>query len=56
MVSGTLVVNTMLTKVLFDVGATHSINPKIAKRIAYHHDEIDMQLCVTYSRTVPVSV
>ena len=45
---GTFIVNTLPTKVLFDAGATHSfINPKIAKRIASHLDEMGMQLCVT---------
>ena len=40
--------NTLPTKVLFNAGATHSfINLATAKQIAYHLDEMDMQLCVT---------
>jgi len=43
-VSGTFVVNTLPTKVLFDVGATHSfINPATAKQIACVLEEMDIQ-------------
>ena len=47
MVSGTLIVNHVFTRVLFDAGATRSfINPVTAKRLACEHDEIDIHLCV----------
>ena len=47
-VSGTLIVNTLLAKFLFDAGATDSfINPKTTKKKPCHLDEIDTRLCVT---------
>ena len=47
-VSGTFVVSTLSTKVLFDAGATHSfINLETLKRITCDLDEMDLQLCVT---------
>jgi len=47
-VSGTFVMNTLPTKVLFDADSTHSfINPTTAKEIACPLEEIDVQLCVT---------
>ena len=47
-VSGTFIVNTLPTTVLFDASATHSfINPTTAKEIACPLEEIDVQLCVT---------
>ena len=47
-VSGTILVNHLSARVLYDAGATHSfINPPIAKRLAYKLDEMDVQLCVT---------
>jgi len=46
-VSGTLLVNHISTRVLFNVGVTHSfINPTTAKRLACELDEMDVQLCV----------
>jgi len=42
-VLGTLLVNHILTRVLFDAGATHSfINPATAKRLACELDEMDV--------------
>ena len=47
MVSGTLLVNHLFTRVLFDAGATHSfINPVTVKRLVCELDETDVQLCV----------
>jgi len=47
-VIGTLLVNHLFTKVLFNSGATHSfINPITAKRFACKPDDMDAQLCVT---------
>ena len=47
MVSGTLLVNHLFTRVLFDAGVTHSfINPANAMRLACEPDEMDVQLCV----------
>jgi len=47
-VSGTFVMNTLPTKVLFDAGATRSfINPGTTKQIACDLEEMDVQLCVT---------
>jgi len=47
-VSGTFIVNTLPTTVLFDAGATHSfINPTTATRLNYTFEELDAQLCVT---------
>jgi len=47
-VSGTLLVNHLSTRVLFDAGATYSfINRATAKRLAYKRNEMDMQLCIT---------
>ena len=46
-VSGTLLVNHLFTRVLFDTGTTHSfINPETAKRLACELEEMDVQLCV----------
>ena len=48
MVSGTLLINTLSTRVLFDADAAHSfINPTTAKRLTRKLDEMDIQLCVT---------
>ena len=45
-VSNTLLVNNLFTRVLLNTGATHSfINPVTAKRIDCELDEIDVQLC-----------
>jgi len=47
-VSGTFIVNTLPTTVLFDAGAMHSfINPVIAKQLACAFEELDVQLCVS---------
>ena len=47
-VSGTFIVNTLPTTVLFDGGATHSfINPTIAKQLASAFEELDVHLCVS---------
>ena len=47
MVSSTLLVKHLLTRVLFDAGAPHSfIIPVIVKRLASKLDEMDVQLCV----------
>jgi len=47
-VSGTFTVNTLLTTMLFDAGATHSfINLAIAKQLACAFEELDAQLCVS---------
>ena len=47
MVSGTLLVKHLFTRVLFTVGATHSfINPAAAKGLACKLDEMDVQLYV----------
>jgi len=46
--SGMFSVNAILTKVLFDAGATHSfINPANAKQMAYAVEEMDVHLCVS---------
>jgi len=43
--SGTLLVNHIFTRVLFDAGATHSfINPTTANKLVSELDEMDMQL------------
>jgi len=48
MVSSMFLVNTLPTKVLFDVGATHSfINPATAKRIACAIEDMNVHLCVS---------
>ena len=47
-VSGTLLVNTLPTHVLFDAGATNSfINLATAKGLTYKLDEMDVRLRVT---------
>ena len=47
-VSGTFIVNTLPTTMLFDAGATHSfINPAIAKQLVCAFEELDVQLCVS---------
>jgi len=47
-VSGTFVVNTLPTTVLFDTGATHSfINPITVEQMNCDLEEMDVQLCVT---------
>jgi len=47
-VSGTFLINTLPTWILFDAGATHSfINPATSRRLACLLDEMDVQLCVT---------
>ena len=47
-VSGTFVVNTLPTKVLFDTGGMHSfVNPTTIARMACVLEELDVQLCVT---------
>jgi len=47
-VLGTFLVNTLPTRISFDVGATHSfINPGTTKRLICQLDEMDVQLCVT---------
>jgi len=47
-VSSTLLVYHLFTRVLFEAGGTHTfINPTTAKKIlAYKLDEINVQLCV----------
>jgi len=48
--SGMFTVNALLTKVLFDAGATHSfINPTTAKRMACAIEEMDVQFCISTS-------
>ena len=48
MVSGTLDVNTLPTRVLFNASATHSfINPATVKRLTCKLDEMDVRLCLT---------
>ena len=47
MVSGTLLVNHLFTRVSFDASTTHSfINPAITKKLACKLNEMDVQLCV----------
>jgi len=47
-VSGMFPVNTLLTKVLFDAGATHSfINPATAKRLPCAIEDMNVYLCVS---------
>jgi len=47
-VSGIFPVNTLPTKVLFDVSATHSfINPATAKRLDYVIEDMNVHLCVS---------
>jgi len=46
-VLGTLLVNHLCTRVLFDAGATHSFIPATTKKLACKLDEMDVQLCVT---------